>query len=243
MSNRDSEHRDSPATASCLAEIRRRVAVACGRCGRDPGEVTIVGASKGQPLARLEQAWAAGLRVFGENRVQEAEAKRPHLPHAIWHLIGPLQSNKVNKAVASFDVVQSVDRLSIAAALDRAAERAGRRLDCLLEVNLAGEDTKHGFAPGQLQDAAHRITGLTHLRLLGLMAIPPPGADAEGSRPWFRELRVWRDRLSAQLGGSFPGVLSMGMSDDFEVAVEEGASWVRIGTALFGARPGTQEVG
>lgn len=224
--------------AARVAEIRQRIGAACARCGRDPGAVTLVGASKRQPVERLLAAWEAGLRVFGENRVQEAQEKRPRLPpEAEWHLLGPLQSNKVKAAVELFDVVHSVDRVKIARALDRQAAASGRRLSCFLEVNLGEETSKHGFPSSGLADALRPLAELPALRFLGLMAIPPPADRPEDSRPWFRTLRELRGRLAEEAPWLALGEgLSMGMSADFEVAIEEGATHVRVGTALFGPR-------
>ena len=221
-----------------LAAIRERIAAACAQSGRSPGEVVLVGASKLQPIARLLAAFRAGLTVFGENRVQEAAAKAPELPREIeWHLIGPLQSNKAKPAVELFRAVHSIDRPKIALALDREAAARGRTLLGFLEVNLGGEASKHGFVPARLAEAVRPLADLEHLRIAGLMAIPPPAETPEGSRSWFRQLRVLRDDLAARPEwAGFPGWLSMGMSDDFEVAVEEGATHVRVGTALFGPR-------
>jgi len=221
-----------------FARIQARIAEACRRAGRPAGSVILVGASKTQPVAALAAAWEAGLRAFGENRVQEAVAKSGELPPGIeWHLIGPLQSNKVRPAVELFRAIHSVDRPRIAEALDREAAARGRTLDGFLEVNLGGEESKHGFSPDGLADAVRPLAGLAHLRIAGLMAIPPQGDDPEGSRPWFRQLRALRDDLATRPEWQdFPGWLSMGMSDDFEVAVEEGATHVRVGTALFGPR-------
>jgi PLP dependent protein len=225
-----------------FARIQARIAEACRRAGRPAGSVILVGASKTQPVAALAAAWEAGLRVFGENRVQEAVAKSGELPPEIapgieWHLIGPLQSNKVRPAVELFRAIHSVDRPRIAEALDREAAARGRTLDGFLEINLGGEESKHGFSPDGLAEAVRPLAGLAHLRIAGLMAIPPQGDDPEGSRPWFRQLRALRDDLAARPEWSaFPGWLSMGMSDDFEVAIEEGATHVRVGTALFGPR-------
>ncbi len=208
--------------------------------GRSPDEITIVGASKSQPIERLQWACRAGLRVFGENRVQEALTKIPELPAEVeWHLIGPLQSNKVKKAVPYFAAVHSVDRLKIARALDREASQSDAPLLGFLEINLAAEDTKHGFLPAALMDQLPHLQELEALELVGLMAIPPFEADAQDSRRWFRQLRELRDRLFAEEPWSDrPGFLSMGMSHDYEVAVEEGATHVRIGTSLFGPRGG-----
>lgn len=240
---------DASGVGRRLAEIRRRIADACGRGGRDPASVTLVGAAKLQPVARLAAARAAGLTAFGENRVDEAEAHRSALGahdaesagDLSWHLIGPLQSNKARRAAALFDAVHSIDRPKIARVLDRhlgeLGGEPGRRLPALIEVNLGAEETKHGLPPEGLVEAVRPLADLEHLEVVGLMAIPPPADDAEGMRPWFRRLRELRDELAGrpEWAGT-PGWLSMGMSADFEVAIEEGATHVRIGTALFGPR-------
>lgn len=233
-----------------LAAIRDRIAAACRRAGRDPSEVVLVGVSKTHPAAAVEAAWRAGLRVFGENRVQEALAKSRELAHLPapppasegpeWHLIGPLQSNKVRSALELFRTIHSIDRPGIAEALDREAAARGLQLTGFLEVNVGGEPSKHGFLPEGLAEAVRPLAGLRHLRIAGLMAIPPQGNDLDGpedSRRWFVRLRELRDELAARPEGSgWPGWLSMGMSHDFEVAIEEGATHVRVGTAIFGAR-------
>jgi pyridoxal phosphate enzyme (YggS family) len=225
-----------------LARIRDRIEDACRRAGRKAGSVTLVGASKTQPAAALAEAFQAGLRVFGENRVQEGLAKSRELPAGTasrmeWHLIGPLQSNKVRAALDLFHTIHSIDRLRIAEAIDREAGARGLAVSGFLEVNLGGEETKHGFPAEGLADAILPLSRLQHLRIAGLMAIPPPGETAEASRPWFRRLHALRDELAARPEWSgFPGWLSMGMSDDYAVAVEEGATHVRVGTALFGPR-------
>ncbi|MEM7049470.1 MAG: YggS family pyridoxal phosphate-dependent enzyme [Acidobacteriota bacterium] len=229
--------------AARLADLRRRMAAACERVGRDPAEVVLVGASKRQPLERLRQARDAGLEVFGENQVPEAEAHRRELeaageqPAIAWHLIGPLQSNKAKRAAALFDVFHAIDRPKIARVLDRHLGDLGRRAPAFLEINLGDEPSKHGFSPRQLAATVRPLAELEHLRLAGLMAIPPRSATAEDSRPWFRRLAdlrrelgeqpEWADRLTA---------LSMGMSRDFEIAIEEGATHIRLGTVLFGSR-------
>jgi hypothetical protein len=204
--------------------------------------VTLLAASKTQPAAVLQAAFGLGLRTFGENRVQEALAKTALLPPEVvqgieWHLIGPLQSNKVKAALELFTVVHSLDRPKIAIALDREAAGRGLSLTGFLEINLGGEASKHGFLPEGLAEEVASLAGLAHLRIAGLMAIPPQTDDPEASRPWFRRLRELRDSLAARPEWQgFPGHLSMGMSDDFAVAVEEGATHVRVGTALFGPR-------
>jgi pyridoxal phosphate enzyme (YggS family) len=233
------------APAERLAAIQRRVAAACARAGRDPGTVVLVGASKTQPAAAVAPLLAAGLAVLGENRVQEALAKRRELaeghrlPPIEWHLIGPLQTNKARLALDVFRCVHSLDRPAIAAALDREAARRGVTLDAFVEVNLGDEPSKHGFPPGGLAAAVAPLAAFGNLRIGGLMAIPPFAApfDPEAARPWFRRLRELRDDLGGRPEwAGWPGWLSMGMSDDFEVAIEEGATHVRIGTALFGPR-------
>ena len=198
-----------------------------------------MGASKRQSIERMRAARAAGLRVFGENLVQEAETKRPRMPaECEWHLLGPLQSNKVNKAVRLFGTVHSVDRLKIGRALDRAAGNAGVVLDGFLEVNLGDEPTKHGFSPRDLPGQVAELAGLTSLRIVGLMAIPPFEEDPAAARRWFDRLRELRDELAGRPEWpGFPGRLSMGMSHDFEIAVAAGATHVRVGTDLFGERP------
>ena len=201
--------------------------------------MTLVAASKSQPVERLRVAWEAGVHAFGENRVQEAASKRVELADlaADWHLLGPLQSNKVRQAAEVFSTNHALDRPKILAAVAAEAHRRGATVDGFVEVNLGGEASKHGFAPAGLPRALAPFRALPGLRLVGLMAIPPPGPDAEASRPWFRKLRALRDELAATAGwDEFAGWLSMGMSDDFAVAVEEGATHVRVGTALFGPR-------
>ncbi len=227
--------------AGRLAEVEARIAAACERAGRSPAEVTLVGVSKTHPASAVEEAWRAGLKVLGENRVQEAVAKSRELGHLQpppeWHLIGPLQSNKVRQALELFRTIHSIDRPRIAEALDREAGALGLRVSGFLEVNLGEEGSKHGFSPRRLTDAVRPFAHLEHLRIVGLMAIPPAADEPEASRPWFIRLRELRDELAARPEWSgFPGWLSMGMSHDYEVAIEEGATHVRVGTAVFGAR-------
>ena len=219
--------------------IRAEIDAAARRVGREPESVTLVGASKRQEIGRLQEAFEAGLRVFGENRVQEGEEKRPQLPaEAEWHLIGPLQSNKAKRAVQTFGTVESIDRPKIARALDRHAGEAGKRITGLLEINLGDEPSKHGFSTANLVEQLAPLRDLANIEIVGLMAIPPFEPDPEASRTWFRRLRQLRDEVAGHPEWSdFPGWLSMGMSHDFAVAVEEGATHVRVGTALFGARP------
>lgn len=229
--------------AARYRDIDRRIGEACRRAGAGTGrpreDVTLVGASKVHPAETLAAAWHAGLRVFGENRVQEALAKSRELAglDIEWHLIGPLQTNKVKAALDLFRTIHSVDRLRVAEAIDQEAGRRGITVSGFLEVNLGGEESKHGFPIDGLTEAVRPLADLKHLKIVGLMAIPPQSEDPEGSRPWFRRLRELRDELASRPEWSgFPGLLSMGMSHDFEVAVEEGATHVRVGTSLFGPR-------
>jgi pyridoxal phosphate enzyme (YggS family) len=228
-----------------LAALRARIAAAARRAGRDPDRVGIVGAAKRQPLERVAAALRAGLRDLGENYVQEALDKRAKLKELLgperaaavrWHGIGHLQTNKARAAVGAFDRLHALDSLRLAAALEREAARAGRDLAVLLQVNLSREPQKSGARPDALPELVEGLRGCPHLRPVGLMTMPAPDPDPEAARPIFRELRELANRLRANPGGEAIRELSMGMSDDFEVAVEEGASWVRIGTALFGAR-------
>ena len=224
-----------------VARVEARIEAACVRAGRPRSAVRLVAVSKQQPSSRLRAGYEAGLRCFGENRVQEAEAKRPELPDDIeWHLVGPLQSNKVKRAVeGGFTVFHAVDRVKIGRRLDRDAGDLERTIEGYLEVNLGAEPSKHGFPARGLRDAVAPLAGLRHLRLIGLMAIPPIEEDPERTRAWFQRLRALRDELAETPEWRDPPIrLSMGMSDDFEIAIEEGATDVRIGTALFGPRDG-----
>ena len=226
------------ALSAAIAAVEERIAAACARAGRERSSVTLVAVTKTHPSETLRAAWDLGLRLFGENRVQEAAGKIPALPKETeWHLIGPLQSNKVRQALDLFRTIHSIDRAKIALALDAEAARRGIVLDAFLEVNSGNEVTKHGFPPESFLEAAPQFLRLKNLRIRGLMAIPPFGRAAEESRPHFRRLRDFRDQLAQHPDATnFTGWLSMGMTDDFEVAIEEGATHVRIGTAIFGRR-------
>ena len=223
-----------------LAEVRRRIEGSAQRAGRAPEEVTLIAVSKTHPAEVLQEALAAGVTEFGENRVQEAEDKieRVGRGRARWHLIGHLQSNKARRAVKLFDLVHSVDSAALVGRLERLCEEEGRpELPVLVQVDLAGETTKEGASERELPDLAETFNRCERVRLAGLMTLPPYFDDAERVRPYFRRLRELRDELRA--GGAFrggAGELSMGMSHDFEVAVEEGATMVRVGTAIFGQR-------
>jgi pyridoxal phosphate enzyme (YggS family) len=222
-----------------LLRVQERIAAAARRAGRRGEEVTLIGVSKTHPPEAIRAAYEAGLRHFGENRVQEWERKRSSVEDldAKWHLIGHLQSNKAARAAGLFHCVDSVDDFALAQRLDRARHDLGAadRMRVLLEVRVAEEETKSGVSAAELPALAEKVTMLPRLELAGLMCIPPFLEDSESVRPYFRRLRELRDELETRLGRALP-VLSMGMSHDFEVAIEEGASEVRIGTALFGTR-------
>jgi PLP dependent protein len=233
------------ALAGRIHAVRGRIASAALRAGRSPQEVTLVAVTKTVPPAVIRAAYDLGLRTFGENRVQEANGKLAalDLPGARWELIGHLQTNKAERAVQIFARIESVDSVRLAELLnDRAAEH-GRSMPCLLEVNTGGEASKSGFAPEAVLEAARRIALLPHLRLEGLMTIAPITDNPENARPYFRRLRELRDALRRSIPLGEDGgwaELSMGMTDDFEAAIAEGATLVRIGRALFGERPKPQ---
>ncbi len=211
------------------AAVRKRIAAACGRSGRNAGEVTLVAVTKTFPAQAVTAAIAAGAREIGENRVQEARDKKPLVQGtARWHLIGHLQSNKAKDAVRVFDTIQTIDSLPLAEKVAGAAVAAGKRIDVLLEVNIGREPQKSGAGPDDIEALARGVRGLDGLTLTGLMTIPPV-SDEAATRAYFRELRSMRDALGLQH-------LSMGMTDDFEMAIEEGATIVRVGRAIFGAR-------
>jgi len=219
-----------------LARIQERMAAACARAGRRADEVQLVAVSKTYGADRIREAADCGLRIFGENKVQEAEAKIPECPGtASWHLIGHLQSNKAARAVALFDQIHSVDSLKLLERLEAAAAAEGKRLPVLLEVNVAGESSKFGLRPEGVPEVLAHAGELEYTQIAGVMTMPPLTPDAERARQYFRRLRELRDEWSAQCGLPL-AELSMGMSHDFEVAIEEGATWVRVGTALFGER-------
>jgi PLP dependent protein len=219
-----------------LETVRAAMAAAARRAGRDPGAVRLVAVSKTVDLERLQAAIAAGHDLFGENYLQEARDKIAALGRRVgWHLVGHLQSNKARGAVELFDLIHAVDRLRLALALDAAAARMGKVQDILIQVNQGGEATKSGVAPAAAPALLQEVSRLPHLRILGLMTMPPWFPDPETSRPYFRALRELRDQLQDLTGLPLPE-LSMGMSGDFAVAVEEGATLVRVGTAIFGER-------
>lgn len=226
-----------------LEAINQRIAAACHRAGRDFFDVTLVAVSKTVEPERIRQAIEAGVRVLGENRVQEASAKIPALAQIAterrveWQLIGHLQSNKARRAVELFSAIQSVDSFKLAARLDGVAGELGKRLPIFLEINLGGEEAKAGISPDEVLPLCEQVSKLPHLELKGLMAVPPFLDDPEEVRPFFRRLRKLRNEAQqAGIVGEQFKELSMGMSNDFEVAIEEGATVVRVGTALFGSR-------
>jgi hypothetical protein len=226
-----------PGIAESLREVRARIAAACGRAGRDPAAVTLVAVAKSFPVQRIDEALACGQRVFGENRVQEALAKIWRVsPGARWHLVGHLQRNKARQVVGRFELIHSLDGEALARELDRRAAAAGIVQGVLIEVNVAREATKHGVDEEELERLLDAVLPMAHLEVRGLMAIPPPPVRPEDSRGYFARLREARDRCASRFGRAFPE-LSMGMTDDYEVAIEEGATLVRIGRAIFGERP------
>jgi hypothetical protein len=227
-----------------LQSLQERIAAAAARAGRKPEEVALIGVSKTHSAAAIREAYEAGLRHFGENRVQEWEGKSVELANlrATWHLIGHLQSNKATRAAKIFQCLDSVDDFALAERLDRAgAQKGPAGLRVLVEVHVGGEATKSGVAEAGLLELAEKILTLGNLQLGGLMCIPPFFDDPQKVRPYFARLRELREQLEAQLGQRFP-VLSMGMSHDFESAILEGATEVRVGTALFGTRSPAGEI-
>jgi PLP dependent protein len=230
--------RTATSIAANLERVRERIARAATRGDRRPEEIVVIAVSKTFPAQAIREAYEAGARAFGENRVQEWEAKQPLLMdlQASWHLVGHLQSNKARRASRLFDWIDSVDDIALATKLDEAAGETNEWLAVLIEVQVDPSGAKSGVAPQDLPVLAEAIAQLPHLQLRGLMTIPPHGEDPRDSRPYFRRLRRLGHDLQAQLGLSLPE-LSMGMSNDFEIAIEEGATQVRLGTAIFGERP------
>ena len=232
------DQRDVERLRAARQNVLDRIAAACARAGRDPGEVTLVAVSKTFPAERLKAAVAAGLTTLGENRVQEAESKVGDVPGATWHLVGPLQKNKARRALEIFETIESVDSVGLAQRLDRiAAEvRPGGRVPVLLQVNVDDDPSKTGFRPAELEASLGALIELPRLEVRGLMTIGRQVDRPEDARVTFAALRELAGRLRATDQRLGP-VLSMGMTDDFEVAIEEGATIVRVGRALFGERP------
>jgi hypothetical protein len=227
--------------AQNLALVRDRIAAAARRAGRQPEDIALMAVSKTFPAERVRDAYDSGLRLFGENRVQEFAGKTDSLRDlhtAEWHLIGHLQTNKAAKAVELFAAVDSVDSLRLAQKLNASAQQLRKKLKVLIEINVGGEAAKSGVAPEsrELEELLSAAPELGHLEFRGLMTIPPFTDDPQEARPYFRKLRDLRDRITRRLPAANIGELSMGMTHDFEVAIEEGSTCVRIGTAIFGGR-------
>ncbi len=221
-----------------LKEVRERIAAACARCGRDPGEVTLIAVSKTKPLEDLQAAFDCGCRVFGENKVQEILQKEPEMPEdACFHMIGHLQRNKVRQVLRHVSMIHSVDSLRLAQQIGQDAEKEGLDMDILLEVNVAGEESKYGFAPEEVMEAAVQISSIPRVHIRGLMTIAPFVSNSEDNRVIFEKLyKLSVDIKSKNIDNVAMSVLSMGMTGDYEVAIEEGATMVRVGTGIFGAR-------
>jgi len=228
--------------AENIAEVRQRIAAAAHRAGRDPEKIVLMAVSKTFPPERIREAYNAGLRIFGENRVQEFSGKAAalrDLHEAEWHMIGHLQSNKAAAAAEAFAAIDSLDSLKLAEKLNASAARLGKKLGVLIEINVGGETAKSGLSPDsdEVEELLSAVPRLERLEFRGLMTVPPFTEDAGEARPYFRKLRALRNQLAAQhFPAVFMDVLSMGMSHDFEVAIEEGSTCVRVGTAIFGER-------
>jgi PLP dependent protein len=226
--------------ATNLESVRRRIEAACRRAQRDPAGVTLVAVSKSASVSEMLAAYEAGARHFGENRTEDALPKIAEFLASIggrerptWHMIGHLQRRKVRDTAPAFDMVHSVDSLALAEELSKRLAPLGKEMPILLEVNVSGEESKYGFAPAELPAAVPLVTGLAHIRLRGLMTMAPLGCSPDDARPHFAALRRLRDDLATQFPGGDWSQLSMGMTDDFEPAVEEGATLVRVGRAIF----------
>ena len=221
-----------------LTEVKERIEQACIRSGRNPGEVTLIAVSKTKPVPMLEEAYAAGARDFGENKVQEIAAKKPELPEDIrWHMIGHLQRNKVGQVLGKAVLIHSVDSLRLAQQIETDAAKAGLDVDILLEVNVAREESKYGFMLEEVEDAIMTIKDFPHVHIKGLMTIAPFVENPEENRGIFKKLFEFAvDIDKKNIDNVTMGVLSMGMTGDYEVAVEEGATMVRVGTGIFGVR-------
>jgi hypothetical protein len=221
-----------------LARVWEQVARAALKTGRDPGSVKLVAVTKNVSLEVMQEALAAGIKVFGENRVQELVAKQPRLPGDIeWHMIGHLQTNKVKYIIGKVSLIHSLDSLRLAREICRRARERGLVAEVLVQVNISGEETKYGVPPGEVKSFIEEVAGLEGVRVRGLMTIAPFVSDPEQVRPVFRELNRMAGWLKRELPGLPLDYLSMGMSNDFTVAVEEGANIIRVGSAIFGPRP------
>jgi PLP dependent protein len=222
--------------AENLERVHEQIARAAAKAGRAAGEIELVAITKTHPAEKIGEAVEAGQTLFGESRVQEARIKIPELPSNLrWHFVGHLQKNKIRHALSLFEMIHSVDSLALAQDMNRIAEEEGLHPRVLLEVNVAGEGSKFGFQPDKLREQMEELLGLPRLSILGLICIPPIAKEAEASRKYFAQLRELRDHLQSEFHVDL-GQLSMGMTQDFPVAVEEGATLVRVGTAIFGER-------
>lgn len=221
-----------------LEEVREHIREACARVGRNPEEVTLIAVSKTKPIPMLQEAYDAGARDFGENKVQELTAKKPELPADIrWHMIGHLQRNKVHQVVGKAVLIHSVDSLRLAQQIEAEAAKQGMDADILLEVNVAREESKFGFFLEEVEDALREISKYPHITVKGLMTIAPYVEDPEENRDIFKKLhQVFIDMKSKNIDNSNMSVLSMGMTGDYQVAIEEGSTMIRVGTGIFGAR-------
>ena len=219
-------------------EVEQRIEAACRRSGRDPKEVTLIAVSKTKPVEMLKEAYDFGARIFGENKVQELTEKYDRLPRDIhWHLIGHLQRNKVKYIIDKVDLIHSVDSIRLAEAIDKEAQKHGLTANILVEVNVAGEESKFGVSPEEAESFIEKIAGFPHIKVCGLMTIAPFVENPEENRPYFQRLRKLSVDIAAKkVNNVTMSILSMGMTNDFEVAVEEGATMVRVGTGLFGVR-------
>ncbi|PYJ25521.1 MAG: YggS family pyridoxal phosphate-dependent enzyme [Verrucomicrobia bacterium] len=222
--------------AENLARVRQEIIEAAAKAGRGPGEIELVAITKAHPAEKVREAIDAGQRLFGESRVQEARTKIPEMPSNLrWHFVGHLQKNKIRHALPLFEMIHSVDSLALAQDTNRIAEQEGLHPRVLLEVNVAGEGSKFGFTPDKLREQMEGLLALPRLSILGLMCIPPIANEAAASRKYFVQLRELRDSLQTEFRVDLTQ-LSMGMTQDFWIAVEEGATLVRVGTAIFGER-------
>lgn len=227
-----------PSISDRLARIHTRMHEACARCGRDPETVQLIAVSKKKPASMIDAAARAGQYLFGESYVQEFCDKEAEVNEKVcWHFVGALQSNKVKYLRGKVDMIHAVDRFSLAREINKQWRKIDTTIDVLIQVNLAAEESKAGVAPQDVEDLVQRVAELPHLRIRGLMTLPPIAEDPEETRSWFRQLRELAHRIDAlHLPGVGMDTLSMGMSNDFEVAIEEGATLIRVGTAIFGAR-------
>ena len=221
-----------------LSQVRERMAAACERAGREPGEVTLIAVSKTKPVSMLMEAYDAGTRVFGENKVQEILEKLPQMPEdCVFHMIGHLQTNKVHQVVGKVSMIHSVDSLRLAEKIEKETEKKGIVSDILLEVNAAREESKFGFFLEETEEAVKAIAAFPHVRVKGLMTIAPNVENAEDNRKVFQDLyQLYVDIKSKNIDNGTMSVLSMGMTGDYEVAIEEGATMIRVGTGIFGSR-------